>query len=232
MLGILVILIVSWLLLYFIENKNLMVLGFLPISKVIMEFSIGVLFILIITLIFVGIDTFVNSIVWQINPTIDYYNILDSILYNLRSAITEDLVFRGALLYILVSKLGIRLGTLLSAVVFGIYHWFSYGLLPGEFRLFPLLYVFIITGSIGYVWAYAYIKTQSIMMPLGFHLGSNFIYSLYFKNAAYGELVFTEVSRIGLGEGYLSFFYLISKGVATALITLIFVKFWVKKHVE
>ncbi len=70
------------------------------------------------------------------------------------------------------------------------------------------------------------------MMPLGFHLGSNFIYSLYFKNSAYGELVFKEVSRIGLGEGYLSFFYLISKGVATALITLIFVKFWVKKHVE
>ncbi len=70
MLGILVILITSWLLLHFIENKNLMVLGIVPVRKGIVEFSIGVFFIIMITLIFVAIDTFVNSIIWQIHPTI------------------------------------------------------------------------------------------------------------------------------------------------------------------
>jgi membrane protease YdiL (CAAX protease family) len=230
MIGILVLLIVSWVLLHFIENKNLMVLGVLPIKKSIFEFSVGMVFVVFVTLIFVGLDTLVFSIQWKLSSSIDYQIIANSIWYNLKSAITEDLLFRGALLYILVSKLGFRTGLLLSACTFGVYHWFSYGMLPGEIRIIPLLYVFSITGFVGYVWAYTFIKTCSIMMPLGFHLGSNFILSLYFKNAAYGEMVFSEITRTNIENQWLNLLYLISKGMLAPLLTLIFVKYWVRKY--
>lgn len=230
MLGIVVILLISWLLLHFIESKNLNVLGVLPIKKSLIEFGVGLLFIIVLTLIVIHLDSWFLSIEWKMNSKIDYMAIIQSIWYNLKSAVTEDLIFRGAILYILVSKLGLRTGVIISATVFGVYHWFSFGMLPGDFRLFPLLYIFIITGSAGYVWAYAYIKTKSIMMPLGFHLGANFVLSLYFENAPYGELLFSKASTEIIENQWLNLLYLILKGVSAPLITYLFIKFWVRKN--
>jgi membrane protease YdiL (CAAX protease family) len=61
----------------------------------------------------------------------------DSFIYHLKSALTEDLAFRGALLYILIKKIGVQKGFFLSAITFGIYHWFSYGMINGP--IIPLI---------------------------------------------------------------------------------------------
>jgi membrane protease YdiL (CAAX protease family) len=61
----------------------------------------------------------------------------DSFIYHLKSALSEDLVFRGILLYILIKKIGIQKGGVLSAITFGIYHWFSYKMINGP--IIPLI---------------------------------------------------------------------------------------------
>ncbi len=86
-----------------------------------------------------------------------------------------------------------------------------------------MLYVTLITGFTGYVWAYTFHKTKSIMMGLGFHLGYNFLMALFYENQPYGQLIFQEVSKTSLAN-WNWLLYSIPKGLFPSLITFIFVK--------
>ncbi len=54
---------------------------------------------------------------------------MDSIRWNINSVLFEELLFRGYLLYKAIEWLGARKGCFLSAIAFGVYHWFSYGVI-------------------------------------------------------------------------------------------------------
>ncbi|WP_104736418.1 CPBP family intramembrane glutamic endopeptidase [Hanstruepera ponticola] len=224
MLGLLVIIIVSWVLLHLIEKKNIDVLGIVPSFKSLGQFALGFLVISIIVLLNIFFETQILNVEWE-SKTIDYAIFFNAFLYHLKSALTEDLVFRGAILYILINRLGAKWGVLISALCFGIYHVFSYGMASD--RIVPILYVIIITGFTGYVWAYTFYKTKSIMMGLGFHLGVNLINACFFESQPYGELIFTEVSRINISE-WNNFLFLIFKGLFPSIFTLIFIKYLLK----
>lgn len=224
MLGLLVIIVVSWLLLHFIEKKNIDVLGVVPNVSRLGQFLIGFLVMTIIVLINVCIETFVLKVEWKVN-TLDYTALFNAFIYHIRSALTEDLVFRGAILYILIKRIGATKALWLSAIIFGVYHWFSYGII-GE-RIILLAYVFVITGFTGYVWAFTFSKTKSIMMGLGFHLAVNFTNACFFESQPYGELIFLEVSRLEIKDWNWLFFNLF-KGLFPSIITLIFVKQYLK----
>ena len=228
MLGLLVIVIISWMLLHFFEKKNIEVLGIIPTKKRIAQFLIGLVFITLVNLLNIYLETILLNVEWKLQAEINYQHILNSFLYHLRSALTEDLIFRGAILYILIQKLGTKWGILLSAIVFGIYHVFSYGILEGSLIL--ISYVILITGFTGYVWAYTFHKTKSIFMGLGFHLGVNFVSTLFFESQPYGELIFTEVSKIHLSE-WSKLFFLLFKGLFPSILTLVFVKQWLRFYV-
>ncbi|MFK8010762.1 MAG: lysostaphin resistance A-like protein [Marinicellaceae bacterium] len=232
MLGILFILLVSWVLLYLLEKENLSVLGLRPLSKVLCEFIFGFVIIAITMLSMTGLESLILNVKWQLNDVIEYKPIINSLWYYFKSALTEDLIFRGAVLYILIKRYGMSMGIILSAISFGFYHWFSYGMIPGEFRLIPLLYVFVATGFTGVVWAYVYVKTRSIMMPLGLHLGNNFVQGLFYENNPYGELIFAELSKDQFSNEYLALLYLILKSLFAPLITLLIVRYWLRKNVE
>ncbi len=223
MLGILVILTLSWALLHFIEKKNLLILGFLPVGKRLIQFAIGFIFISIISIGFIYHEGIVKQIEWTLNHEIDLQSVFGSLFYHFKSALTEDLIFRGALLYILISKLGKLKALWLSAVCFGVYHWFSYGMFDSG--IVPMIYVFITTALMGYVWAYSFAKTQSILLPLGFHFGWNFIRTLFFDAAPYGELIWKETSRTELLE-WNGFYYAILTGLAVPIITYLFVRYF------
>ena len=105
MIGIIVILGISWLLLHFIVEKNLTALGIFPIGKRIKQFTIGLIVMGLINIVFIYAESIIKSKVWEINPSLNANLILKSFWYHLKSALTEDLVFRGALLYILISKI-------------------------------------------------------------------------------------------------------------------------------
>ncbi|HPI96207.1 MAG TPA: CPBP family intramembrane metalloprotease [Gammaproteobacteria bacterium] len=221
MLGILLILLLSWALLHFIAEKNLMVLGPTPVPLRLLQFVLGFVLLFVLSLIAVMTDTLVYSIQWQqviINPNA----LFQSFWYYLKSALTEDLVFRGAVLYLLIRKLGAIKAIVISSIIFGAYHWFSYGMFNGEVKIIALIYVLLLTGLIGASWAYTYHKTQSIIMPLGMHTGSNFAMSLFFQNNPYGEMIFSQVSRVEINE-WINLFYLLTKAVLLPLLVVVIV---------
>ncbi len=225
MIGIIVILFISWGLLFFIEKKNLSILGFFPVGKRFKQFIIGFIFLFLLNLFTVYIDTIVNSIEWSKNPDLEYRSILEAFWFHLKSTLTEELVFRGALLYILMNRLGTQKGIIISAIIFGIYHWFSLGVYG---RLVPMVYIFIITGAMGYVWAYSFAKTRSIFLGFGLHLGINFLSALFSRSPT-GNLIWIEESKVELSE-WNNLFYLLAKGLAVPLLTLLLIMYIVKKE--
>ena len=226
MVGLLVIIVISWGLLYLIEKKHITVLGIIPNQKHLAQFFIGFVFIIVINLIWIYIETTMKSVVWK-SKSIDYGLIYNSFIYHLRSALTEDLVFRGALLYILISKIGAKRAILISAVIFGIYHVFSYGMSLNN--VVPVVYVILMTGFTGYVWAYAFDKIKSISIGLGFHLGYNVLMTCFFPSQPFGELLFTEVSRANYSE-WNELFFALFKGLFPSITTLIFIRVLLKSN--
>lgn len=224
MLGLLVILVISWGLLYFIEKEHIAVLGFTPPFHKIVQFITGFVIVTTIVCINIYIAAYFEKTQWKA-VEINYSMIWDTFIYHLRSALTEDLVFRGAILYILIKRIGAAKAIVISAAIFGAYHWFSYGILHERWIL--LAYVFVVTGFTGYVWAYTFYKTKSMMLGLGFHVAYNLIMSCFFESQPYGELLFSVISKIdlvGWNEFYLSMF----QGLFPSIVTLLCVKLLLK----
>ncbi len=226
MLGLLVIIVISWVLLHFIERKNIEILGIIPNQKRMLQFLIGFLMIALINLSMIYIETLIMSVSWG-NKPINWRLVYEAFIYHFRSALTEDLVFRGAILYILISRIGAKKAILISAFFFGIYHVFSYGMTAD--RIVPIVYVILITGFTGYVWAYAFDKTKSIAIGLGFHLGSNMVMTCFYPSQPFGELFFAELSRVNLSE-WNELYYWIFRGFYPSIVTLVFLKLLLKSN--
>jgi uncharacterized protein len=187
MLGILVELALSWLILFLIEKKNLTVLGLIPTSRRLKGFIVLFLIAAACCLmeVFLRIQFFREQ--YQINPLLNLRLIWKGFWWNLVSVIYEELIFRGALLYILVRRWGVRPAIIFSSIAFGIYHWFSFNLFG---NIPAMIYVFIITGIMGFILAYSYVKTGSLYMAIGFHLGWNLMHGFVFSKGPVGNGVF------------------------------------------
>lgn len=224
MLGLLVLLLISWGLLYLIEKKHLNAIGIVPNGKRLLRFTIGLFAITLFCLLLIGIETQLKSIEWQ-STGFQLKSFFNAFVYHLRSALTEDLVFRGALLYILIRRLGATWGILISAICFGVYHVFSYGI-TNE-RAILIAYVIIVTGFTGYVWAWAFHKTKSIFLGLGLHVGYNMLMACFYEAQPYGELLFTELSSKELLDPAASF-YTVFRGLFPPAMTLLTLKLMLK----
>jgi uncharacterized protein len=228
MIGILVALAISWLLLFLIEKDNILALGFLPIVKRLKQFLIGFLITGIICVLVQYLESYLKSSTWILNKDITSGIILKSFWWDFKSVLTEELIFRGALLYILIQKIGSRKSILISAIAFGIYHWFSYEVLG---NVMAMILVFIGTGLMGYAWAWAFSKTKSIMLPFGLHLGWNFIYNTIFSKGPLGELVLISNGGNELTDWALVLNF-VSGLVIVPILVLIYVRYFLKKETE
>ena len=226
MIGILVAIAISWLLLHLIEKKNILALGFLPIAKRLKQFFIGFLITGILCVLVQYLEAYLKSSTWVLNENINGGNILNSFWWDVKSVLTEELIFRGALLYILIQKIGSRKSILISAIAFGIYHWFSYGVLG---NVMAMILVFIGTGLMGYAWAWAFSKTKSLMLPFGLHLGWNFIYNSIFSKGPLGDLLLVSQGGNELGD-WTSLLNFVSGLVIVPILVLIYVRYFVKKE--
>ncbi len=224
MIGIFVILGISWLLLHFLEERNLMALGWLPIGLRSKQFIVGFLFLAAIHVLFIYTEAGLKSTQWVMNPSFSVASVSTSLWYHTKSALTEELIFRGALLYTFISKIGRRKALFLSAVAFGVYHWFTFNVLGGG--LVPMIFVFLVTGFMGYAWAYAFAQTKSIMLPLGLHIGWNFVATLFTPTQPYGELIFKAVSTEALSNAY-NFLLSLGKGLLPPLFVILLVRYWI-----
>ena len=78
-----------------------------------------------------------------------------------------------------------------SSIVFGIYHWFSYGIF-GDFP--QMIKIFFLTGIGGLLFAFSFALTKSIYLPVGLHLGWNLISVVIFSGGPLGKqmLIFSS----------------------------------------
>ncbi|HET8885913.1 MAG TPA: CPBP family intramembrane glutamic endopeptidase, partial [Salinimicrobium sp.] len=174
------------------------------------------------------LEAFLKSSTWILNENITGGIILKSFWWDVKSVLTEELIFRGALLYILIRKIGSRKSILISAIAFGIYHWFSYGVLGNAVAM---ILAFMGTGLMGYAWAWAFSKTRSIMLPFGLHLGWNFFYNTIFSNGPLGELFLISKGGNELAD-WISLLNFVSGLVIVPILVLIYVRYFVKKETE
>jgi membrane protease YdiL (CAAX protease family) len=184
MAGLIVELIISWLLLKFILHQNLLMLGFKINNKQVTPLIIA-LFIPVVFLVIhlVSISLWVKS-TYHLNPHYTFAEFKNSAWYVLISVVYEELIFRGALLYILIKKIGAQKAVLVSAISFGIYHWFTMGVLG---QVMPMLFVFTITAIMGYIFALSFSIAKTIYFPFALHLGYNFTFMIIFSRSNIGE---------------------------------------------
>ena len=176
--------IISWILLYLIERKNILSLGFLPITKRLKQLAIGFLITAILCIGVESLEMLWRSSSLHLNENSNAALILSMFWWDFKSVLTEELLFRGAILFILIKRIGADKAIIISAVAFGIYHWFSFGIFG---NIVPMFFVFIGTGLMGYAWALAFSKTKSIFLPLGLHLGWNFTINTIFSKGSLGK---------------------------------------------
>lgn len=181
MIGIILI-VISWVLLR-VQGRTLSELGFNKPSQRLVEFIAGLLIAgLFASAQFLLISTFAEF-QWVLNLDFSAAMLMDSLRWNINSVLYEELVFRGYLLYKAIEILGTRKACYLSAVTFGIYHWFSYEIFG---NLVPMAYVFFLTGSFGLMQAYSFAKSKSVVLPIALHLGWNAVAIMIFSNGPLG----------------------------------------------
>ncbi len=206
MVGILVQLALSWLIVWYFDKKNLSVLGLKPTPKRLSDFAL--FFLITASLCASGflLKMLIAKQQWQLNNQVNWKLIVEGIWYNMKSVMFEELIFRGVIFYLLIKKLGATKAILISAIAFGIYHWFSHNTFGNPKAM---IVEFLITGTMGLVLAYGYAKTWSLYIPIAIHLGWNVVQQVVFSNGPIGNQLFTEVMpRPIVTVSYFSFFFM------------------------
>jgi len=228
MIGILVALAISWLLLCFIEKENILALGFLPILKRMKQLAVGFIITAILCVLVLFFESYLKSSSWILNENISSIIIFKSFYWDIKSVFTEELIFRGALLYILIQKIGLNKAVFISAIAFGIYHWFSYGIIG---NVLAMIFIFTGTGLMGYTWAWAFSKTKSIMLPFGLHLGWNFVHNTIFSKGPLGELVLVSIGGNEIA-GWTWILNFVSSSILVPILLIIWIRYFVNEETE
>lgn len=103
---------------------------------------------------------------WQFDPaSVIVKNILLFLSLFILVAWSEELLSRGYILQNIASGMNLFWGVILSSVIFSILHIFNSGA-----NLASILGIFLA----GLFFAYAYLRTRQLWLPIGIHLGWNF----------------------------------------------------------
>lgn len=228
MIGIIVQLVISWIIIWIVEKRNLGVLGFRPTKKRLLDF--GLFFITTAICAFSG---FFMRIYfgerWEMNPHFTPELLIDGIWYNIKSVLFEELIFRGVIFYILIKRLGVINAIIISSAAFGIYHWFSFGILGNPVQM---IIVFIITALAGVLFAYGYAKTFSLYIPCAIHLAWNFTRNFIFSDGNIGNGVLVKAEAHHTSTVSYFVFYFVSYSPMIVMLIVNFLLLKRKKQVE
>lgn len=192
MLGIIVQLAISWLIIWIYEKGNLSFLGFYPTKKRILDF---ILFFLITAFCCSSgffLRMYFGKEEWKWNESLTTIIALNSIWWNIKSVLFEELIFRGVLFYILIKKLGVSKAIIISSIAFGIYHWFSQEVFGQPVQM---AITFLLTGIMGALYAYGYTKSFSLFIPCALHLGWNLTQGFIFSQGPIGKGMFVPAKE-------------------------------------
>lgn len=101
------------------------VLGLNPNAARLLDFAVTFFLAALFCAMGFILKMYYNDQNWSVNPDLALNLIFDGLWWNVKSVLFEELLFRGVLLYILLKRFGAQKSILISAICFGIYHWFS-----------------------------------------------------------------------------------------------------------
>ncbi|MCK0070963.1 CPBP family intramembrane glutamic endopeptidase [Kordiimonas laminariae] len=220
MIGIIIGLLLSWGLLKWLTNggvKQLFEGGWLRSTRLLFT---GVAFGLLVSTIAAAIRLWLVGSVLSLNPDVSSWLLLEGLSFVVKSVAYEELLFRGAIFLIVMQRFGAWPALFTSSVLFGIYHWFTMGIVG---QIIPMIAIFLMTGFMGAVWAYAFVKCKNILLPIGLHIGANLVSVVILSSSALGAQLFIENQGMPLFE-YAWVVTLLISLFLVQLLTLFFVK--------
>jgi uncharacterized protein len=222
MIGAIIELLLSWILLHFIEHRNLSALGFAPTTRRLRLVGLGFLLAAGYMSLFYLVEAALVHAPYHRNPDYTYSSLLKTGWYVFKSVLFEELIFRGALLYILIKRIGPTKAVLLSAIAFGIYHWFTIGF----GKPVQMAYIFLTMGLAGYTFAKAFEKTGTILLPFALHFGLNTaIMILFSKNTGIGPQLLIQAAGTQIPTKSLLFLGLM---IGQSFVPPLLVLFWLR----
>ena len=163
-------------------------------------------------------QAYFKEVTYVLNPDYGIGKMLGGSFWVVQAVIFEELVFRGALLYLLIRYIGLIKACLISSIVFGVYHWFSYGVLGS--RLILMIYIFLITGAGGWMFAFAFAKTKSLFAPTGLHLGWTIVTAIVFSAGPIGnQLLIEQGEAIQTNDWDTLIFFTLQAIIAPGIVT-------------
>ena len=218
MLGLVVAALLSWALLRWVAKEPIAVLGVAPNRQRLKECLVGMVFMAGIAVVNFTWQAHFKEISYRINPDYGLLDFLGGSFWIFKAVVFEELAFRGAFLYLLIKRIGVVKACLISSMVFGVYHWFSYELFGS--RLVLMVYVFLVTGCGGWMFAFAYAKTRSLFAPAGLHLGWNLVTAIVFSAGPIGDQwLLQQGEAVEAGDWVTLLFFslqaIIAPGIAT-----------------
>ena len=172
----------SWALLRW-QGKSLRELGFDRPQRRIYELGVGCLVAGAFAAMRCLYAAWAGGMSWVVNDSLADGAIAESLRFDVNSVLYEELLFRGYLLYKAIQWWGERRGVAVSAVSFGVYHWFSMELFGNPVAM---VMTFVMTGLFGWMCAVAFAKSGSVALPIGLHLGWNLVTNTVFSSGPLG----------------------------------------------
>ena len=178
----------SWVLIWLFEKGNLSVLGLTPTKDRLKYFTI-----LFSTSAMLSATAFLLRMyfaqeVYVLSQSLTVKSILIDIWYQFRTVLTEEILCRGVLLYILIKKIGQTKAVIISSVIFAVLHWINAGVWG---NLTQMIIVFTFTFTMGLLLAYSYARTFSLLIPFAIHYGWNLTQNYVFPDTPTGNHIFT-----------------------------------------
>ena len=178
---------ISWLIVWLFDKHNLSVLGLMPTKDRLKLCS----YLFIITAICCStafvLKMYFAKEQYTINPKLTTSLIFSELWNNIRGVLTEELLCRGVVLYILIKKLGSKWAIIISSIIFGLLHWLNNGVFGNTIQM---SIVFLFTFCMGLLLAFSYAKTFSILIPFAIHLGWNLTQNFIFPDKPEGNHFF------------------------------------------
>jgi uncharacterized protein len=180
--------IISWILVWVFEKENLSVLGLTPTKTRLKYFAVvfSISSICSSTTFLLGALFAKEEYILAMPTTISSITI--EVWNQFRAVLTEELLCRGVLLYILIKRIGQKWAIIISSILFALLHWLNAGIWG---NMVPMIIVFVFTFAMGLLLAYSYAKTFSILIPFSIHFGWNLTQNYIFPGTETGNHVFT-----------------------------------------
>jgi hypothetical protein len=124
---------------------------------------------------------------YVLSPSLTAKSVFLETRYQVRTVLTEELLCRGALLYTLIRRIGQAKAVLISSLIFAVLHWLNAGVLGNPVQM---ILVFAFTFTMGFLLAYAYARSFSLLLPFAIHFGWNLVQNYVFPDTPTGQHLF------------------------------------------